>query len=237
MKRLRPSFDKLPAERDRQDDSSQSLVLFLRRIGWTTVVFFRWLLLLPVVPPLLWGSVLTLLTTTLLASLLVALVAAALLVVRALLLVALLRLLLLLTATLTPCLLRSLLRAILLLAVFFMVVLLFLFGSFQGTEADLAHEVYKLWFYFPRLTAGNFYGFQLLGYSALGIELFDLAYSFNANRVLFVAVGQHIPHDVFENILLDKGRIAFTYLQQICIIGKVLKGIKVGIQFVVETAF
>ncbi len=97
-------------------------------------------------------------------------------------------------------------------AVFLMVMLLFLFCSFKATQADLTNQIYKFRFHVLGLAAGNFRRFQLLGYGALCVELFDLAHPFNSNRLLFIAIRKNVPHQVLENVFFDEGSIAFANL-------------------------
>ena len=54
---------------------------------------------------------------------------------------------------------------------------------------------------------------------------------------MLVAVGQRIPHEVFENIFFDQLRISFGSLEHICMIREMLQCIQVGVQFVIEAAF
>jgi hypothetical protein len=87
-----------------------------------------------------------------------------------------------------------------------MVIAVFLLpvGLFQCAKADLADKVHKtsalilFW-----LAGADLNGFQSVGDDILHIRLPDLPHSFNGKRVLLVAIGQHVPHQVFENILFD----------------------------------
>lgn len=54
---------------------------------------------------------------------------------------------------------------------------------------------------------------------------------------MFVTVGQYIPHQVFEDIFFDQGSSTPCHLDDVGIFRETLKGIQVGVQFIVEAAF
>ena len=55
------------------------------------------------------------------------------------------------------------------------------------------------------------------------IQRFYFSYPFNGQRVLFVAVRQCVPHQVFENIFFDQESISFCYLYHIAVVGEMLQ--------------
>src|SRR6185437_1907519 len=124
------------------------------------------------------------------------------------------------------------------LGLMFMMTVFFLpIGLFQRFQADLAHQVDKTGFYlFFRLGGGYLHGLQCFRNDVLHIHLADLAHPFDGQRVLFVAVGQNVPHEVFEDILLDEAGRTLGDLQAVRVFREVLQGVQIGVKLVVKTA-
>ena len=80
---------------------------------------------------------------------------------------------------------------------------------FQGAKADLANQLNKLWFSFLLGCRMHFGSLQLFNLDPFLVHGFDLFYRFDRKRVLNVAVWQHIPHQVAEDVFLNQNGIAF----------------------------
>src|ERR1700754_4954179 len=106
---------------------------------------------------------------------------------------------LLLLAVIPAALLLLLLRTMLLI---FVLVAPFFVGPFQAAQTDLTYHIHKFGFHLFWFLGGYLNSFQLFGYLALVVHLFDLANAFDRERVLLGAVGQRIPHQVFEDVFL-----------------------------------
>jgi len=115
--------------------------------------------------------------------------------------------------------------------------LLFPVRFFQRFQADLPDKIHKTTFVFLWLARADLYRLQAVRHNILEIRLPDLPNSFNSKRILLITVRQDIPHEEFENIFLDENGCSFGNLQRFYVIGKVLEGIQVGIQLIIQTAF
>ena len=84
---------------------------------------------------------------------------------------------------------------------------------FQRFQADLADKIdkprFRLLFWFP---GTHFDWSQVVGDHILHIHLPDLPHPLDSEGVLLIAVRQHIPHQVFENIFFDQARRSFGNL-------------------------
>lgn len=74
----------------------------------------------------------------------------------------------------------------------------------QAAQADLAHHVHELRFDLFGFATHHVYVLQFIYLFTAMVELFDLLHAAKRERVLFIAVGQGIPHQVAEDILLDE---------------------------------
>ena len=101
----------------------------------------------------------------------------------------------------------------------------------------MPNHIHELWFHFFFGSGYGFCGFQFLHFHPFAVQGFDLFYSFDRQRIVYVAVWQNVPHQVSEDVFLDENGISFFRVQDIGMIREMLEGIQVGIQFIVETAF
>ena len=108
-----------------------------------------------------------------------------------------------------------------------------LISFLQATQANVAHYVYKLRLYVLGFSRSNFHGFQFIGNDVLVVHGADLAHPLYGEGVLLIAVGQHVPHQVFKDVFFNKGSRTAGYTQQVGIFRKALQGIQVRIQLVV----
>jgi hypothetical protein len=113
----------------------------------------------------------------------------------------------------------------------------FLRGPIQRFKTDLSDQLYKFRFFFFGLGGDDLDRFQLFGADTLSVQLFDLFYPIDRERILFIAVGQRVPHQIFENIFFDQERISLCYLQYITVIRKMLQRIQIRIEFIIQTTF
>ena len=139
---------------------------------------------------------------------------------------------LLTTAALLPLSLTLSLRSM-----FLMTMLLFPVGFFQRLQADLAYQVHKTALRLLGFARADLYRLQAVRHHILQVELTYLSNPFDSKGILLIAVRQHIPHEVFKDVFLDKDRRSLLHLQRLRIIREVLQGIQVGIQLIVQTAF
>lgn len=110
-------------------------------------------------------------------------------------------------------------------------------GFFQTFQTDLSNQIGVLWLYLFRFAADHFHGLKLFRSDSLAILCFDFFDGFNAQRILLVAVGQGIPHQIFENVFFYQKGSSFGNLQHIAVVGEKLQGIHVGVQLKIQTAF
>src|SRR5271167_2351649 len=137
------------------------------------------------------------------------------------------------TPTATPVATGIVLSGVLMMTMLFLPV-----GFLQRLQADLPNQIHKPAFLrFLGLPRSHFHRVQCVGDRILHIQLPDLPHPLDSQRVLLVAVRQHIPHQVLENVFFDQARRAFSHLQLFRIVRKVLQRIQIGIQLVVQTAF
>jgi hypothetical protein len=98
-------------------------------------------------------------------------------------------------------------------AMLMMTMSLFPVRFFQRLQADLADKIdkpaFRLLFWFP---GTHFHRPKVVGDFVLHIHLPDLPHPLDSKGILLVAVRQHIPHQVFENILFDQARRSFGNL-------------------------
>jgi hypothetical protein len=71
----------------------------------------------------------------------------------------------------------------------------------------------------------------------LFIEFFDLLDPVDRKWILFIAVGQGVPHQILKNIFFDQEGISLGNLQHITVVRKMLQCIEVGIELIVQTTF
>ena len=109
---------------------------------------------------------------------------------------------------------------------------------FEASKADLAHQFHELVFRLLRFlqlyALGEFNGGCL---GATRVHRFDIAYGFDAEGVLAVAVREDIPHQVPENIFFDQQRISFLGIEHVRLCGEMLERVQVGVQFIVQATF
>lgn len=146
----------------------------------------------------------------------------------------LLRLWLRLFLTLT---LLLLFLVVLLLLLFFILLLTFMGRFFERAEAYLAYYICKAQVCFFRFANHHFHGFELFRFYALLVQLADLFYTGDGERVLFVTTVVAIPHQVLEDIPFLQGGNAPGSFDGIGVFGEVFQRIQVSVKLVVEAAF
>ena len=109
---------------------------------------------------------------------------------------------------------------------------------FQRFQTDLSNQVdksaFRLLFWLPGI---HFDRTQVIGNLILQIHLPDLPYPLDRQRILLIAVRQHIPHQILKNVFFDQTGGPLGNLQRFRVVGEVLQSVKIGIQLVIQTSF